>query len=277
MRRVCCFLIMLVLLGADLVGADQPPRRTTRVASGPVRPARKEEPQTATPAPKPVVSPSVTRPAPARPALLEPSFQLEGVGRGMVACFQVEAQQAAIWQLVVREVDGPVAQIFEGQGPPPTRIPWDGRLLDGGLAWSGVTYTYDLAFIDSTDAVSEMPGNDFTLPAYSREDREGISFLMPGRRLAPGRRGDPVPAATAALESVAQRLNADAGLAPVRVEVLARDETAAMALGETVRAALAGLLDPADRAVDLYVGTASAVPSEGTVLITTVPLALPAS
>jgi len=140
-----------------------------------------------------------------------------------------------------------------------------------------MNYTYDVAFVDSSGAVSEVAGTDFTLPAYSREERQGISFLMPGRRLAAGRRGDPVAAAAAGLGSVAERLNQNGGMSAVRIEVLARDEATAMALSQIIRTALAGLLDPGDRAVDLYVGTAAAAPPEGTVLITTVPLSNPPS
>ena len=277
MRCVCWFSIILGLVFTDLVRADDPPRRTTRVASGPVRPGLEEAPPEARLTPKSGVAPPVARPSHARPTLLEPLSLVEGVGHGQVACFEVHVEQAAAWQLVVHEIDGPVAQIFEGQGSPPSRIPWDGRLLDGGLAWSGMDYTYYVAFVDSSGAVGEMAGTAFTLPAYSREERRGISFLMPGCRLAPGRSGDPVAAAVAGLESVAEQLNQLSGLAAVRVEVLARDEATATVLSEAVRTALADLLVDGDRAVDLYVGTAAAAPPEGTVLITTVPLSTPPS
>ncbi len=193
----------------------------------------------------------------------------------MVVCFQVQAPQAAEWQLVVREIDGPVAQIFEGEGSPPSSIPWDGRLIDGGLAWSGMPYSYHLAYVDSSGAVGEVAGRKFSLPAYSREDRQGISFLVPGSRLTPGRRGDAVASAAAGLESVAERLNAEGGLATVRVEVLARDETSALNLGGTIRTALADMLDLDGRTVELYVGPAAAAPPDGTVLITTVSLPNP--
>ena len=277
MRRFCCLSILLIILCCGFAQADEPPRRTTRVASRPARPVPAETPQQAPLEPRPTVTPPAPRPEPSRPALLEPTAQLEGVGRGMVACFQVQADEAAFWQLVVREVGGPVAQIFEGEGSPPSRIPWDGSLLDGGLAWAGMTYDYYLAYADSLGTVREMDGAAFTLPAYSREDRAGLSFLVPGSQVSPGRRGDPVAAATAGLDSVAAQLNRAGGSAVVRIEVLARDEASALALGEAVHTALAGLLDPADRTVDLYVGAAMAAPVEGSVLITTVPPGTPAS
>ncbi len=277
MRRFCCLSTLLIILLCSLVHADEEPRRTTRVLSGPAHPAPAEMPQQTPLEPRTAVTSPAPRPEPGRPALLEPTAQLEGVGRGMVACFQVQADEAAFWQLVVREVGGPVAQIFEGSGSPPSRIPWDGSLLDGGLAWAGITYNYYLAYADSFGTVSEMDGAAFTLPAYSREDRAGLSFLVPGSQVSPGRRGDPVAAATAGLDSVVEQLNRAGGTTTVRIEVLARDEASALALGEAIRAALAGLLDPADRTVDLYVGAAIAAPVDGTVLITTVPLNLPAS
>jgi hypothetical protein len=223
-----------------------------------------------------VLPPPGDRLEPARPNLLEPTFQLEGIGRGAVACFQFEAEQAVAWELVVREVDGPVAQIFAGDGPPPGRIPWDGRLLDGGLAWCGMRYTYDVASVDSAGATTHLQGGVFTLPAYSHADRQGVSFLMPGQQLASRGHGDPLTAARKGLASASEQLNRLGDAGAVRVEVLARDEAAALALGETIRGALAELLDPGDRPVDLYVGTAASAPAGGTVLITTVPLTVPA-
>ena len=89
MRCVYWLSIMLVLASGDLVRADEQPRRTTRVASGPVRPAPEEAPQKAQLTPKLTTVPPVTRPSHARPTLLEPSSLVEGVGLGMVACFQV--------------------------------------------------------------------------------------------------------------------------------------------------------------------------------------------
>ena len=275
MRACCSFCFLLMALGAGSVLADEPDRRTTRVASGPVRAVADEDPPAAPLTSRPVLPPPGDRLDPARPSLLEPTFQLEGVGRGAVACFQIDAEQAVAWELVVREVDGPVAQIFAGDGPPPGRIPWDGRLLDGGLAWCGMRYTYDVASVDSSGATTHLQGSVFTLPAYSHTDRQGISFLLPGQRLASGRHGDPLTAARVGLASASAQLNRLGGVGAVRVEVLARNEAEALALGETIRRALAELLDPGDRPVDLYVGTATSAPAGGTVLITTVPLAVP--
>jgi hypothetical protein len=265
--------VLLICVGIAL--ADEPPRRTTRVASGPVRTAPPPEaPRTA---PEPRLAPPVTRPTVARPSLLEPSHVVQGNGAGVVARFEVTAGEAVAWELVVTEVGGPTAQVFRGEGPPPATIAWDGRTLDGGLAWAGITYTYELAAVDSAGVVSEMPGTPFALPSYTREERRGISFLLPGRQLAPGRRGDPVDAARAGLQSAAVQLNQDGGNGAVRIEVLARDEDAALALGEAVRTALADLLDPPDRPIDLFIGQALAAPPEGTVLITTAPRDDPAS
>jgi len=261
-------------MAADFALADEPPRRTTRVATSTVRSTVPEEPTSSRLVPKPMVPPTADRSLATKPALLEPSFQLEGVGHGMVACFQVEAEQAMVWQLVVQEIDGPVAQIFEGEGSPPDRIPWDGRLLDGGLAWSGMPYSYYLAYVDSSGVVGEMEGADFTLPSYSREERHGFSFLAPGSRFVSGRQGDSVAAAKAGLQSLAGRLNAEGVTETVRVEVLARDEITALDLGENIRTALAELIHPGGRDVELYVGSAAAAPRDGTVLITTVALPL---
>ncbi|MEZ4386872.1 MAG: hypothetical protein R3D98_04725 [Candidatus Krumholzibacteriia bacterium] len=237
MHRPCWILAALALAGAILARADEPPRRTSRVASGPVHPAPSPEPPRTAPAARPALTPSVARPTAARPSLLEPSHVVQGHADRIVARFEVRADAASAWELVVTEVGGPVAQIFAGQGPPPATVAWDGRLLDGGLAWSEVTYTYDLASVDSLGVVARTPGAPFTLPAYTREEPAGVSFLLPGRLLVPGRRGDPVDAARAHLASAATRLNQDPGRTVVRIEVLARDEDAALVLGEAVRTA----------------------------------------
>jgi hypothetical protein len=275
MRGVRLLIFTMVLAGAVGVRADEPPRRTTRVPRSSERVVRTSEPRATSPNLKPAVPPPVTKPALAQPALLEPRVVLEGLGRGIVACFQIESAAAASWQLTVRELAGPVVSVLEGSGTPPTRIPWDGRLLDGGLAWSAMTYTFELVCADTAGVENRLAGANFVLPAYSREEPAGLSFLLPGRQLAPGRHGDPVDAAIAGLQRTAELLNYDGGLAVVRVEVLARERTTAFALGETVRVALESLLDPPDRPVEVYAGAAAAAPPEGTVLITTVPLPTP--
>ncbi len=271
MRCLCWFMLMLVLTGAEAVRADEGPRRTRRVESGPARPAAVPPPEAAAPAPPTAAAAPAAPVATVRPGLLEPTFLREGVGRGTVVSFEVQAGQAVAWELVVREIDGPVAQIFAGQGAPPARIPWDGRLLDGSLAWCELGYTYELAYADSTGTVGTIAGADFTLPAYSREDPRGLSFLLSGHKLTPGGRGDPLAAARAGLQPIAANLDRIGGNSTVRVEVLARDETVALALGQTVRAALADLLANPSRVLDLYVGTAEAAPELGTLLVTTVP------
>jgi hypothetical protein len=269
MRHHRWLTILLVLAWTGTAAAQDAPRRTTRVESQPARTSRPtpraSAPQRAPLAPKP----SLPSTAAVKRTLLEPSTPADG-GRSMVIAFEVRTPPGVFWQLVLQEIDGPVAQIFEGQGEPPARIPWDGRLLDGGLAWSGMDYTYYVAFADSTGEVGETSGGPFTLPAYTHEDRGGISFLLPGDRLAT----DTATAAT--LRSVANRLDRDTRPTPVRVEVLAESRDAALTLGESVRSTLLNLL-ATDRAVDLFVGEASAAPRAGTVLITTAPLTSPSS
>ena len=272
MRYLCWFMLMLAVAGPELVHADEGFRRMRRVESGPARPAPAEPAQAAVPALPTVPAPQTAPATTTRPTLLEPTFLREGVGRGTLVSFEVQAEEAVAWEVVVREIAGPVAQIFAGQGAPPARIPWDGRLLDGSLAWCDLGYTYELAYADSNGIVGTVAGADFTLPAYSREDPRGLSFLLPGQRLAPGGRGDPVAAAKAGLQAIATNLDRIGGNSAVRVEVLARDEAVALALGQTVRAALAALLANPSRVLDLYVGTAEAAPESGTLLVTTVPV-----
>lgn len=267
MRFICLLLILLSLVGAAFGRADQTDQRTRRVVPASVRP---DPPERARETLQPLGTPAVVRPTVDRPGLLEPAFELEGLGRGVVACFQLQIEQAESWRLVVREVDGPVAQIFAGEGPPPSRIPWDGRLLDGGLAWCGMTYAYDLAFTDTSGHVDHMAGAAFTLPAYSREEPTGISYLIAGRQLGFSGRSSDRSATVATLQRIAGGLNQTGDESAIRVEVLARDEDAAMTMAVTIRAVLEELIEPAGRVVEAYAGAAEAAPVGGTALISTI-------
>jgi len=307
MRPFRCLLIPLALAAATLAGADPSPRRLSRVPATDAPPAAARADTIAagertadhraagaagaagtagtadrTVAPRPArIAPPVARGSFGATGLLEPDVMHRGVGRDVVVCFQPEVARAAAWQLIVREVDGPVAQVFRGQGAPPSQVPWDGRLLDGGLAWCDLAYTYDLVIADTTGTTREIAGEPFTLPPYSRTGPEGVTFLVAGRELVPGRRrtpgrpGDPLAAAAAGMERVAERLDQLPITDPVRIEVLARDEAAAVALAQTVRTALVSLLAAPGRPVEAYAGQAAAAPREGTVVVTTVALPVP--
>ncbi len=277
-------LALLLALPPARVTADEYSRRLTRVPP-PSAPRPSDEapvPAPVPPAPQAAL-PSIVRPSVAKPALLEPAYEVAGLGRGNVVSFQVAATDAVVWQLVVREVDGPVAQIFSGEGAPPPRINWDGRLIDGGLAWCALTYTYDLYYTDAAGEDGTVAGSDFTLPAYTREDPQGVTFLIPGDQLRPGHgpqatpAGDTAAAARSRLAPVAGRLDRAPDRITIRIEVFARDAGSAQDLGEAVRVALLALLERRDRAIELYVGDAPAAPAAGTIAITTVPVSPGAS
>ncbi|MBD3221547.1 hypothetical protein GF314_09915 [bacterium] len=270
-------LILLLLSTIPMPAAsDGPPRRLDRVL--PPRQVREVErdDERGAAALKPALPP-ITRPTVERPGLLEPTVMRHGLGRDALAAFQPHAPHAVQWELMVREVDGPVAQVFAGEGPPPVRIAWDGRMLDGNWAWSGVAYTYVFGSVDSTGAVTEMPGEPFTLAAYTRDGPRRATFLIPGDQLngdpARGsvRAADPATTSAAGLDRVADRLRRRETSGTVRVEVLARDDEAALALADAVQTALAELLAGRGLTIEAYAGTASAAPPQGTVRITTDP------
>ncbi len=292
--RPGCFLIVPVVLLAAAIDpglAGPAPPRLTRVQTAPAAPdtmatGRAEASAASRPTATAARLPGpVQRPAVPSPTLLEPEVQLAGTGRDVVASFQVEADRAVRWELTVTEVGGPVARVFRGEGPPPARIPWDGHLQDGGLAWSGLTYTYRLSYVDAAGAAGTVPGAEFTLPGYARSGREGTTILISGARVAPRRRvvhaglgaafrdapptraADPVAAARAGLRRTASRLEADPSWTRLRVEALAPDRGAALHLGRAVRQALAELLDRPALVVDLYVGAAPAATVDGAVRI----------
>ncbi len=294
MRPGCFLIIPVVLLAtvADPGVADRGPSRLTRVET---EPARADTAVAVVDDTAPAGSPpsaearrplAVDRPAVPPRALLEPDLQLAGTGRDAVASFQVQAHDAVSWELTVAEVGGPVARVFRGEGPPPARIDWDGRLGDGGFAWSGLTYTYRLASVDAAGAVGTVAGAGFTLPGYARTHRDGLTIVLAGARVAPrrrvvraglgaafqggppGRGADPVAAARAGLRPAARRLESAPRWTRLRVEVLGPDREAALALGDAVRRALIELLARPDLEVDLYVGAAPAATVDGAVRIT---------
>jgi hypothetical protein len=274
MRVVLVLLIALTVAWSAPTRAGDPSRRLQRIPppARPERSERVEEPTRAAPKLKPA-APSVSRPRLPRADLLEPRQVFEGGGRDEVASFRAPRNQSVAWELAVREQGGPVVQILGEHGPAPARIAWDGRLLDGTLAWPGMTYVYDLALVDSSGVVETIAGDPFTLPSYTREDAQTVAFLMTGHDLVPGRRpgsvrnSDPVAAAAKRLERPAERLGRRDGA--ILVEVLAQDQDTALRLATVVQTALAGLAELADRPIAAYAGVADAAPAEGTVLIET--------
>ena len=294
MRPGCFLIVPVVLLAAatDPGIADRGPSRLTRVQTEPARAdtavavAADTAPAGSAPSAEARRPVAVERPVVPPRALLEPDLQLAGTGRDAVASFQVQADDAMSWELTVAEVGGPVARVFRGEGPPPARIVWDGRLHDGGFAWSGLTYTYRLTSVDTAGAVGAVAGADFTLPGYVRTDHEGLTILLAGAQVAPRRRvvraglgsafqdgppaqaADPVAAAAAGLRRTVRRLESAPPWTRLQVEVLGPDRAAALALGRAVRQALIALLARPGLAVDLYVGAAPAATVDGAVRIT---------
>lgn len=270
-------ILSLLILLTVLSGVAEAQRRMTRVAP-PTRPTSRQEsaPRVDLESTPRVSVPGVKRPAVARPQLLEPALLQGGAGQGAVASFELDAPDAVRWELLIREVGGPIVQMMDGEGPPPVRLDWDGRTLDGALAWCGLPYEFEFGSIDSTGDVTRLSGDEFRLDPYLREEARGVSWLLAGADLTPARRhdharpGDPVAAAEAGLARVLSRLERDDSRAPVRIEVLAANEREALALAEAIQTVLVGHPAACDRAVEAFVGVAATAPGAGTVLITTV-------
>jgi len=159
----------------------------------------------------------------------------------------------------VKEQGGPDVAVISGDGSPPAAILWDGRLLDGTWARSGMryTYTFTLQYPDSSSLC--VPGEDFVLSSYVREEAAGVTFLFAAAGETSATLPDLTPDDTAAtasdptgdgeshLRRAAAILNRRAfASSPVTIEVLAREEDRARACGESLRRALAAMMATMD-------------------------------
>ena len=165
---------------------------------------------------------------------------LSHFSNGAVARFRPALTKVERWTLQVADSRGNTVAKFQGQGRVPEQIVWDGRTTDGELALPGLTYSYVFEAYDEAGNKRNFLGDAFTVNPYIREEKAGITLLVPGTELAgKATPGQPFPILLEAASWLNQLERVDG---PVVVEAHARTRDEAVALATKVGDALPSLL-----------------------------------
>ena len=159
---------------------------------------------------------------------------------GPVARFRPALSKVERWTLQVADSRGNTVARFNGKGRIPEQITWDGRTLNGDMALPGLTYSYVCEAFDEAGNKRNFLGDAFTVNPYIREEKTGVTLLVPGTELAgknPGGMPSPILMETASWLNQMERVDT-----PVVVEALARTRDEAAALAAKVTDALPALL-----------------------------------
>jgi hypothetical protein len=204
----------------------------------------------------------------ARRPLLEPKQIFASAPSDAVARFRPQVDVATGWSLSIAERGGPEIAVLSGDGNPPSEIVWDGRTLNGGLAWPGLRYDYVFSFRDPTGVGHHVAGEEFTVPAYTCTADSSLSILFTG---AAYRDAASAPADTTLGPCMRQTVALLRRRPPdqrLRIEVLAHGDELARTLGEELRAVLSRELERDPVTITVYAGRALAAPPGGTVQVT---------
>ena len=165
---------------------------------------------------------------------------LSQFSRGAVARFKPSITKVQRWTLQVADSRGNTVARFTGQGRVPDQITWDGRTLSGDLALPGLTYSYVFEAFDEAGNKRNFLGDAFTVNPYIREEKTGITLLVPGTEMAgKATAGMPSPIL---LETASWLNQVDRVDTPVVVEAQARTRDEAVALATKVTDTLPALL-----------------------------------
>ena len=165
---------------------------------------------------------------------------LTAFSTGPVARFRPTLSKVQRWTLTVADSRGATVARFTGQGRVPEQIAWDGRTLNGELALPGLTYSYVFEAFDEAGNKRNFLGDAFTVKPYIREEKTGITLLVPGTELA----GKTIPGLPCPilLETASWLNQLEKIDTPIVVEAQARTRDEATALAAKVSDALPGLL-----------------------------------
>ena len=159
---------------------------------------------------------------------------------GAVARFRPALSKVERWTLQVADSRGATVARFTGKGRVPEQIAWDGRTLNGDMALPGLTYSYVFEAFDEAGNKRNFLGDAFTVNPYMREEKTGITLLVPGTDLAGKTTAgmpSPILLETASWLNQLERVDS-----PVVVEAQARTRDEAVALAAKVTDALPALL-----------------------------------
>ncbi|HET9233378.1 MAG TPA: hypothetical protein VFP10_04500 [Candidatus Eisenbacteria bacterium] len=165
---------------------------------------------------------------------------LSHFSNGAVARFRPALSKVERWTLQVADSRGNTVAKFQGQGRVPEQIVWDGRTMGGDLALPGLTYSYVFEAYDEAGNKRNFLGDAFTVNPYIREEKTGITLLVPGTELAgKASPGQPFPILLETASWLNQLERVDG---PVIVEAHARTRDEAVALATKIGDALPPLL-----------------------------------
>ena len=165
---------------------------------------------------------------------------LSHFSNGAVARFHPALTKVKRWTLEVADSRGNTVAKFQGQDRVPEQIVWDGRTMGGELALPGLTYSYVFEAYDEAGNKRNFLGDAFTVNPYIREEKTGITLLVPGTELAgKASPGQPFPILLETASWLNQLERVDG---PVVVEAHARTRDEAVALATKVGEALPPLL-----------------------------------
>ena len=167
---------------------------------------------------------------------------------GAVARFHPEVQGVERWKLSVANARGEAVTAFEGHGPPPREIAWNGLAANGTPVLPGLTYSYVFEAHDRAGNRRNFVGEGFSVNAWRLDTPAGpvLAFSGAELRAAPGGSGAHPATSDAAppvIVEAASWLNQSArSSAPLRIEASTRSAESAMRLGGDVARWLGPLL-----------------------------------
>jgi hypothetical protein len=184
---------------------------------------------------------------------------------GPVARFKPSITKVQRWTLQVADSRGNTVARFTGQGRVPEQITWDGRTLTGDLALPGLTYSYVFEAFDEAGNKRNFLGDAFTVNPYIREEKTGITLLVPGTELA-GKTTAGMPSPIL-LETASWLNQLDRVDTPVVVEAQARTRDEAVALASKVTDSLPALLLGPKNRLEVHQNVVADAPETGVCIV----------
>lgn len=108
---------------------------------------------------------------------------LKAIVRGNIAFFNpIYGHDVVSWKITITDEKGSIFKTFEGEGPPPRTLHWDGRSNRGVMMNPGILYMYTAEAHDELGNVSRVVGREIRVKGiFYKERGENIVTLDGGR------------------------------------------------------------------------------------------------